>query len=77
MKQITENTLIPISLVMTLLGGAAWLTAVWYDTKANAVSITEIKSEQKILAKDLVEMQKKTIEDLATIKVKLNIKSQQ
>ena len=73
MTKITENTFIPISLVISILGGGTWLSAVWYDTKANATSLSEIKIEQKILARELVDTQKKMIEDLAVIKEKLKI----
>jgi len=76
MSKITENTLLPISLVITILGGASWLTAIWYDTKANAAAIIEIRQDQKILSKDLVETQKQMILDLTEIKAKLNIKRQ-
>lgn len=46
MKAITEKTLIPLSLVMTLIGGVFWLTSIYFEAKAANSSITEIKQKQ-------------------------------
>jgi hypothetical protein len=56
-KKITENTLVPISLVITLIGGVMWLSALWWRESANAASILEIKQvikdDKAILREDL------------------------
>jgi hypothetical protein len=43
MKKITESTLVPISLVITLFGGVMWLSALWFREEANAQAIAEVK----------------------------------
>lgn len=75
MNRITEKTLIPISLVITILGGIIWLTILAENTKANTQSLTNLETEHRALAKDLVETQKKMIESLTRIETKLNIKT--
>lgn len=77
MKVITEKTLIPISLVITIIGGTLWLSALWYDNRANAKNIEVLKVDQKLLAEELVETQKKMIESLTRIETKLDIKKGQ
>ena len=39
LKSITESTLVPISLVLCLLTGTAWLTSLYNETKAHAAAI--------------------------------------
>lgn len=46
MKLITENTAIPISLLLVILGGAAWLTSIYFTGQANSAQIQELKSDQ-------------------------------
>lgn len=46
-KKITESTLIPISLVITLFGGVMWLSALWFREEANAWAIAEVKQAMK------------------------------
>jgi len=54
---ITQSTLLPISLVITLAGGIIWLSALWYREEVNAASITEIKQvikdDKAILREDI------------------------
>jgi len=76
MNKITENTLIPVSLVISIIGGAVWVSAIWYDTRANAKSIEKIKEDQKVLANELVQTQKIMIEKLTRIETKLGINDQ-
>jgi hypothetical protein len=45
--KITEGTLIPISLVITIVGGASWLTTIHAGEKKNAENILEIKAQSK------------------------------
>ena len=46
-KRITEQTLVPISLVIVILGVAVWVSTIKSDTKANADDIERIEKEQK------------------------------
>lgn len=49
MKSITESTLVPISLVISLLGGSGFITYVYFQTEANAKAILEIQGKQNSL----------------------------
>jgi hypothetical protein len=54
-NKLTENTLIPVSLVVTFCGGIVWLSALWYREEANSKSISEIRQqikEDKILLRE-------------------------
>lgn len=53
MKAFTENTKVSISLVLALLGGAAWLTTLYYQTQANADSLKRVEVKQDAYADDL------------------------
>jgi hypothetical protein len=46
-KRITEDTLIPISLVIMLVGGVFWLTSMYNATAANSKDIAELKVKQE------------------------------
>lgn len=49
MKAITENTLLPLGLVIAIIGGVGWLTNMHYIGTSNAaeiVGLKEIASEQ-------------------------------
>lgn len=48
MKKISEQTLVPVSMVLILFGFISWLTTLYNETKANGSEISEIKSEQRI-----------------------------
>lgn len=45
MRKITEETLIPISMAVILLGGVAWLTTLYNQSAANAKSIEALAGE--------------------------------
>jgi hypothetical protein len=42
-KLLSENTGISIGLVVILIGGAAWFTALWDSTKANSADLADVK----------------------------------
>ncbi len=65
MKTITENTLVPISLVIAIGGGIFWLTEIYFNGQANANSITDIKQNQEKFIEDVSK-------DVAQIKKSLN-----
>ena len=62
-SRITERTLIPISLVISILGGVGWLTKIYFETEAHGQSI--VKLEQK--ADQILQMR----EDIAVIRTKV------
>lgn len=45
--QINERTSLTIGLVLTLLGGAAFVTRIHFQTNANASSLQELKTDLK------------------------------
>lgn len=45
-KKISEKTLVPISMVITLFGGVAWLTNLYAENKSHGSEIREIKQMQ-------------------------------
>ena len=47
MKTITEQTLLPLSLVGVLIGGVFWFSNLWAISKQNSEEIKEIKSKQE------------------------------
>lgn len=48
--KITEKTLVPLSLVVSLIGGTTWLTQLHFNQQANAAAIVELRTEQKELS---------------------------
>lgn len=50
-KKITEGTLIPVSLVLSLLGFSSWLTVIWAQGNANAQAIDTMQEDRKTLAR--------------------------
>lgn len=65
---ISEDTLIPLSAaVLVLGGGAAWLTALHLNVSSAMDEIIKIQSEQKDSAKE----SKKVVESLARIEGRL------
>lgn len=49
MTPITEKTTLSIGLLVTLLGGASYVTYAVFQSNANARDITEIKTRQEAL----------------------------
>lgn len=71
MSKITENTLVPLSLMATILGAGAWLTVVWYQGNANATAIMEIKTEVKEKSNKLDDKLDEIVQRLSRIEGKL------
>lgn len=44
---IDEKTLIPIGLLVVIISAVAWMTSIYFTTKSNAASITDIVKENK------------------------------
>ena len=53
MKEITEKTLLPLSLVITLSGGIFWLTKQYIQTEANAETLNKVASKQDQYVEDI------------------------
>lgn len=49
MKAITEKTTLSIGLLITILGGASYVTYVAFQTEANAKMIRRIESKQELM----------------------------
>jgi Tfp pilus assembly protein PilN len=60
MPKITEGTLVPLSLVgaslLTLLGGAMWLTSMYAQGNASAREIDILKAKHESLATEIHEI---------------------
>ena len=55
---INENSLVPLSLVIALLGGAGWLTMVYANGMENGRAIVEIKSDSAKAADVLMRVER-------------------
>lgn len=71
-KLISESTLIPISLVITLGGGLMWLTTIYNLTSANEKAIQRVETKQDIYNDNLAIIRDK----LSTIEGRLGIKKE-
>lgn len=71
MSRITEGTLIPISLVITIIGGVIWLSVIFYKTDANADAIAELKGKQSLLEDKIYLHNQDVIQRLSRIEAKL------
>jgi hypothetical protein len=44
--KLTEQTLIPLSLVGSIVGGVVWLSVIYYKSEATAKDVDQLKSYQ-------------------------------
>lgn len=44
MNKITEGTLVPISLVLTILGGVVWLTMIYQKVEASQSKLGQLET---------------------------------
>jgi len=56
MKTITENTLIPISLVIVFLGGVMWLSLLYAKSENVSLTVIRIEETQKTYTLNLQEI---------------------
>jgi len=64
MAKITENTLIPIGIAITVIGGgSAWLTTMHQSMSAMAQEIRSVKEERKTLY-DSLELIRRDISEI-------------
>ena len=63
-NKVSENTLIPISLVLTIIGGVFWLTSMYSKVEAHEATLLHIHDAQQ-------KFQEEVIDRLARIETKL------
>ena len=56
MSQITEKTLIPISLLSSIVGGVVWLSVIYYKSEATAKDVDQLKQYQLEVIHELSEI---------------------
>lgn len=71
MTVLNEKTLVPISLVITIIGGVVWLTTLWFRTEAFASEISDIKSEQRSVVSEVRENNKEVMKKLIELEIRL------
>ena len=67
MSKITENTLIPISLLSVLAGGIFWLSAIYANGNENTKNIDKLFVRQDQVEATIVEQNQKVIEKLSRL----------
>lgn len=73
-RSITERTVVPISLVVTFIGGVIWLSTLYAETKQNTAEVTEIKKEFRAAMNEVRTLNLLVIERLARIEERLKSK---
>jgi len=72
MTSITESTLIPISLVVTLTGAVIWLTKMYMDIRSLKEEINMVTSEIKEREAKISAKEIRDIERFTTLEQRLN-----
>lgn len=68
MDKLTEKTLIPLGVALSLIGGgAAWLTKLAFQTSANAATLEQIATKQDVYTDHIAAIR----QDLAVIRVEI------
>lgn len=65
-KQISQNTLVPIGFIIVLAVGLRWVDNVAFTSSANAAAVAELQRAQTQIAADLAQIKI----DVAVIKVR-------
>lgn len=68
--KLSESTLIPLSLVITLLGGSAWITSLWAKTENNSIQIQTLTKKEESHYDKLSDKLDEVIERLARLEAK-------
>jgi hypothetical protein len=55
MRKIAEDTLLPISLVITLAGGVFWLSSMYSKVEAHEVGLTSLKASQTAFQQEVID----------------------
>jgi len=71
MTIISDKTSVTISLVLGLVGGAFWLSSVFFEVKAHSKDIDHIKTQQQDEMQILIEIRERIIKLETEIKRKL------
>jgi len=71
MRSISETTLIPISLVITIIGGVIWMTTLWARTENYGARITKVEVTQEMLTKQMTDSNLEIIKQLSKIEGKM------
>lgn len=74
MEKITESTLIPISLVGTIIGGIVWLSVIYFKAEAAANDIDKIEQRLEVLQSKIVEQNEKILEKVTRLETRLESK---
>lgn len=61
-RKITEDTLIPISMLLIIVGFVSWLTTVHNETQANTLALKEIKDQQRQYNTDISTIREAVLE---------------
>ncbi len=72
MNEITEKTLIPLSLLGTIVGGVVWLSVIYYKTEATAASVHKLENRLEILQDKIVYQNEKILEKVTRLETKLD-----
>lgn len=67
MSRITENTLIPISILGVIAGGIFWLSTIYAQGMQNAKDIDSLTSELKEISIEIKSHNQQVIDRLARI----------
>jgi hypothetical protein len=71
MNKLTESTLLPLSLVLTIIGGATWMTKIYFTSEAAAAQVDKIERKYETFS-DAVIIKLESINDrLARIEERL------
>lgn len=69
--KITESTFIPISFVMSLVGGVFWMTMIYSQSNATAADQKEMKADHAAFAQAMAEKQDLMLDRLSRIEGRL------
>jgi hypothetical protein len=72
LKKITEQTLVPISLVIILFGGVFWITNIWSSVETLKKDFTEQRETTKQAERDTNEKFDKIMNELYYLKGAVN-----
>jgi hypothetical protein len=53
--QISEKTLLPISLVITIIGGVIWLSVMYQKVEAHQISLQQVEIKQDTFEADVID----------------------
>lgn len=72
--KLTEQTLIPLSLVGSIIGGVVWLSVIYYKSEASASKLEKLELKLEYLQEKLVLQNEKILERMAVLETKMDRK---